>query len=616
MAYLALDTETTGLDWRTERLLGLGYYASEDDKGWLTDPAEIDRFFEERRARGDFFIWCNAPFDRKVLLRAGCSWAPCDLDLKLAADLLPNRPKGLSLEEICWALCRIPPWKEEAVRDAGGQVPIDVTRDYCLTDCRNTLAAAEALIPALEACGQATYYYQRRQPYSDLLTRVEYRGVAFNRAAGEKYHTDLLAEIAALESKLETEGGALVREYEEAEIQKVLVKRKAPPTPQRLEEIRREHAFNWGSDDQVLWLLHFKLGLPCRHPRDRYDKSGTRKIKGGYTIAYKKGDPTISTDEDTLTLYLQQHPLIQVLLDYRHAIKLEGYVAAWMEASEWDGRIHTSFNLTNTETGRTSSSGPNLQQVPKPEHDGGRARGLFMAEPGRKLVIADMRQIEPRLLAHYSKSPTLIRCFELGVDFYSVIAKVAVPACAQTPLPEIKVKHPKERGACKTVGLGWIYNLRAFGTQQIFRKALGTQVSYEEAEGYRRSFFQGLPEVVEFKDTAQQFAEREGYVPTLYGMRSWVKKGSDIQNAVNRVIQPSASDVLLDAQVRLSERLLAEGIDAYLVLTVHDEVVYSVKEEALDRFIPALTEAMTKSVQLRCPLDIELFTGDTWAEKH
>jgi DNA polymerase-1 len=350
--------------------------------------------------------------------------------------------------------------------------------------------------------------------------------------------------------------------------------------------------FNVNSPKQLSEVLFEKLKL-----------SPIKKTKTGY-----------STDEEVLTQLAVQHDLPAEILNYRSLSKLKStYVDALpLLVNPETGRLHTSLNQTVTATGRLSSSEPNLQNIPVKGEWGGRIREVFIADPGCVLLSADYNQIELRILAHFSEDPVFTGAFLRGEDIHMTTAMEIFS------LPAEQISKDMRRVA-KTVNFGIIYGISPFG----LASQLG--ISQQEAKKYIEAYFAKFQGVKVFLDRTTATAREHGYVTTLLGRRRPIpelqsgnptQRGFGERMAMNTPIQGTAADVIKLAMLAVRRRLTAEGSTARMILQVHDELIFEVREPELESVRNAVKEEMERAVALAVPLRVDVGVGKNWREAH
>ena len=362
----------------------------------------------------------------------------------------------------------------------------------------------------------------------------------------------------------------------------------------RLQEAIWEHAgheFNINSPKQLGEVLFDQLMLP----------SG-KKTKTGW-----------STNADVLEKLRGKHPIIEQVLEFRMLTKLKStYADGLLKVISPDGRIHTSFQMTVTATGRLSSTEPNLQNIPIRRALGAQIRKMFVAAPGMTLVDADYSQIELRLLAHISGDETMREAFLSGEDFHSVTASKVF----NVPLSEVT---PTLRSRAKAVNFGIVYGISAFSLAQD----IGVWPS--EAKTYMDAYMEKYHGVRDYMKNIVAQAREDGYVSTLFGRRRALPelKSSNFNMrsfgervALNMPIQGTAADIIKLAMVNVQKRLLAEGMKSRLILQVHDELIVECPEGEADKAAEILRQEMENAVSLAVPLTVDVHAGHSWAEAH
>ena len=349
--------------------------------------------------------------------------------------------------------------------------------------------------------------------------------------------------------------------------------------------------FNILSPKQLGHILFDKLGLPP-----------VKKTKTGW-----------STNVDVLEKLRPRHEIVGRVLDYRQLTKLNStYVEGLGKVIAGDGRIHTSFQNTVTATGRLSSTEPNLQNIPVRTALGAEMRKMFVAPKGRVLVDADYSQIELRLLAHMSGDSAMIAGFNSGVDIHTVTAS-QVFSLPQDAVP------PELRRAAKAVNFGIVYGISAFSLSEDIH------VTVAQAKEYMEKYFEHYAGVRAYMTRVVEQGREDGYVSTLYGRRRWLPelKSSNFNTrsfgervALNMPIQGTAADIIKLAMVKVDARLRAEGLEARLVLQVHDELIVECPDQEADQVRALLQEEMEGVAALSVPLIADAKAGSTWAQCH
>ena len=305
--------------------------------------------------------------------------------------------------------------------------------------------------------------------------------------------------------------------------------------------------------------------------------------------------------------------MIDDILQYRTYQKLNStYVEGLLKVIGEDGRMHSTFNQTEARTGRLSSSEPNMQNIPIRTPLGSRLRKFFVAKPGCTLVDADYSQIELRLLAHISGDESMQHAFLTGQDIHrSTAAKIY-------DLPPEMIT-PALRSSAKAVNFGIVYGIGAFSLSRDIN------VSVKEADQFIKNYLNTFPGVKQYMDDTIQHGREQGYVTTLFGRRralpELASKNHNLRAlgermAMNTPIQGTAADVIKLAMVKVWRRLRAEGLNAKLILQVHDELIVETPESETEQVARILKEEMEGAVQYSVPLTADVNQGKTWLESH
>ena len=421
------------------------------------------------------------------------------------------------------------------------------------------------LKPALVAVKRVTVYETLERPLIAGLAEMEHVGIEVDQNFLAKLSNDFAREMDRLETKLYKLAG---------------------------------EKFNLGSPKQLGEILFDKLSLP-----------GGRRTKTG----------AWSTDADILEgLAAQGHDIPARILEWRQLAKLKSTYSDALPhyINQKTGRVHTSFALAATTTGRLSSIDPNLQNIPIRTEEGRQIRRAFVAPKGRRLISADYSQIELRLLAHIAEVPALSSAFSEGTDIHAMTASEMFGVPVKGMAPDIRRK-------AKAINFGIIYGISAFG--------LGNQlgIARGEADSYIKKYFERFPGIRDYMDATKEFVREHGYVETIFGRRIHIRdvkaKGAahrafGERQAINAPIQGSAADIIRRAMVRLPEALREAGLDAQLLLQVHDELVIEAKEKDANKVCEIACEIMERApfptLQLKVPLIVEARAGANWDEAH
>jgi DNA polymerase-1 len=444
-------------------------------------------------------------------------------------------------------------------------VPIETATEYAAEDADVTLRLWLILKPRMIAENVSTVYETLERPLVKVLARMERRGISIDRQFLSRLSGELAQKQGAVESDIRELAG---------------------------------EALNPGSPKQLGDILFGKMGLP-----------GGTKTKTG---AWSTGARAL---ED---LAEQGHALPQKILDWRQVSKLRStYTDALPDYVNPDTkRVHTSYALASTSTGRLSSSEPNLQNIPIRTEEGRRIRRAFVAAPGMKLVSADYSQIELRLLSEVAEVPTLRKAFQDGTDIHAMTASemFGVP---------VKDMPPDVRRRAKAINFGIIYGISAFG----LANQLG--IEREEAGAYIKKYFERFPGIRDYMEETKAFCRANGYVLTLFGRKCHYPdiKASNAsirafneRAAINARLQGSAADIIRRAMIRIEPELTRAKLNALMLLQVHDELIFEVPENEVADTLPVIKRVMEDAphpaVSLSVPLQVDARAAGNWDEAH
>jgi DNA polymerase-1 len=443
-------------------------------------------------------------------------------------------------------------------------VAIDKATEYAAEDADVTLRLWNVLKPRLAAERVTTVYETLERAMPSVLARMERRGISIDRQVLSRLSGEFAQEQARLEDEIKTLAGEPI---------------------------------NPGSPKQIGDILFGKLGLP----------GGTKTKTGQW-----------STGARELEDLAEQHELPRKILDWRGVSKLRSTYTEALPTyvNPTTHRVHTSYALAATSTGRLSSSEPNLQNIPIRTEDGRKIRKAFVAAPGMKLVSADYSQIELRLLAEVAEVPTLRKAFQDGVDIHAMTASemFGVP---------VKDMPPEVRRRAKAINFGIIYGISAFGL------AAQLGIDKNEAGAYIKKYFERFPGIRAYMDETREFCRDNGYVLTLFGRKCHYPdikasnpsiRAFNERAAINARLQGSAADIIRRAMMRIEPELDAAKLKAQMLLQVHDELIFEVPEKEVAKTLPVIKRVMEEAphpaVALHVPLQVEARAADNWDEAH
>ena len=495
----------------------------------------------------------------RALLEQNMTPALPGFDTALAAYLLDPSKGGSSLEELCARFLGFEALPAVyAAEDARTLLGIAPEALEALAQHSGLLALlAPVLKDKLEAQGMAALLQDMELPLSRVLAEMERAGMAVDGARLEEFGRDLAVRLQAAETEVYTLAG---------------------------------QQFNIGSPKQLGVVLFEELGL----------RAG-KKTKTGY-----------STDADTLEKLRDVHPIIPAVLEWRKLSKLKStYADGLARFIGSDGRIHSTLQQMVTATGRLSSTEPNLQNLPIRREDGSEIRRCFVTKPGWVLVDADYSQIELRILAHIANDTAMQAAFRDGEDIHAVTASQVF----RVPLGEVTSQM---RSRAKAVNFGIVYGISAFSlTDDI-------HVPQKEAQSYIDAYLNHYEGVRTYMERIKEEAREQGYVTTLFGRRRYLPelKSSNFNTrsfgervALNTPIQGTAADVIKLAMVRVRNRLLEEGLQARLVMQIHDELLIEAPEAEVQQVCALLQQEMEGAASLSVKLDAAVSTGENWYDE-
>ena len=587
---VALDTETDSLDAMQANLVGLSLAVAPGKAcyvplqhrggadlfggGLLEGQIPVAEALAALRPlladRGVLKVGHNIKYDQLVLERHGVPVAPID-DTMLISYALDAGATSHGMDRLAEAHLGHKTITYGEVAGTGksqvtfDHVALDKATEYAAEDADVTLRLWLALKPRLVAEGRTTVYETLERPLVAVLARMEARGIAIDRAILARLSGDFAQSLAGLE--------------------------------QEIHELAGE-SFTIGSPKQLGDILFGKMGLP-----------GAKKTATGQ---WATGAGVL---ED---LAEQGHALPARILDWRQLSKLKSTYTDSLpgHVNPQTGRVHTSYALAATTTGRLSSSEPNLQNIPIRTEAGRKIRTAFVAEKGHKLISADYSQIELRILAHMADIPQLRQAFADGVDIHAMTASemFGVPVAGM----------PSEvRRRAKAINFGIIYGISAFG----LANQLG--IGRDEAGAYIRKYFERFPGIRDYMDAMKTQVRAHAQVTTLFGRvchfpavasknpseRAFVER-----QAINAPIQGTAADIIRRAMIRMEPALEAARLDARMLLQVHDELVFEVPDDQVEATLPVITRVMVEApgpaVALAVPLVVEARAAGNWDEAH
>ncbi|MFK7834659.1 MAG: DNA polymerase I [Sulfitobacter sp.] len=589
VGYVAVDTETTGLNEMTADLVGISL-ATEAGKACYIplihkanrgdDLFGGDELAEEQMPLNQALemlkpmledasilkIGQNMKYDAKIFAQIGITVAPFDDTMLMSyaqhAGLHNHGMDTLSERYLNHTPIPIKPLlgsgKSAITFD---KVPLEDAVKYAAEDADITLRLWQFLKPQLHTAQVTKVYETLERPLVPVLAQMERSGIKVDKNTLSQMSNNFAQKMAGLEDEIHTLAG---------------------------------HKFNVGSPAQLGEILFEEMGL-----------EGGKKGKNG----------KYSTGVDVLEDLATEHELPARVLDWRQLSKLKStYTDALQTHINADtGRVHTSYSIAGASTGRLASTDPNLQNIPIRTEEGRRIREAFVAEPGKTLVALDYSQIELRILAHIADIPALKEAFARGDDIHAMTASEMF----DVPMDEMT---PDVRRRAKAINFGVIYGISGFGLARNLR------IPRSEAQGFIDRYFERFPGIRTYMDDTKAFAKEHGYVQTLFGRKIHTpeiaskgpRAGFAARAAINAPIQGTAADVIRRAMIRMPDAIA--DLPAAMLLQVHDELLFEVETGAEDALISAAREVMENAndpvVKLEVKLTVDAGTGGNWAEAH
>lgn len=579
---IAVDTETIGLG-PTARLCGLSFAWRPEagvyvpcrcpDAPCLEEKVVLDTLrpvLEDPRVGKTGH---NIKYDGLVLRNAGVRLRGIRFDSLVAAHLL-DLP-GRSLDDLAMGVLRHktipisdligprPRKKTDTGQRTMDQVPLAEITPYAAEDADLALRMYQALTPKLKLLGMTVLAERVEMPLVEVLVEMEYHGIRLDVAELERQKQELSGRIDALRQQIGDAAGG---------------------------------DFNPDSPKQLAKLLFKKLKLPV-----------IKRTKTGPSTDVEVLERLLETEG----LTAEQLRVPRLIVEYRKLTKLVStYLGALGESvSPRDGRIHASFHQTGTATGRLSSSGPNLQNVPVRTEVGRQIRRAFVAEEGNVLISADYSQIELRILAHLSRDAALTAAFEADQDIHAAVAAQVFGV----PLEQVS---QEQRGHAKVINFGIIYGVTPWGLARRI-DGLDVEGAKKLIADYRRRF----AGIDEFLGKCVEQATQLGYVTTMLGRRRSIPqiksrnpatRALGERLAINSVVQGSAAELMKLAMVNLHRRIEREGLGMKVLLQIHDELVVEAPASDAQRLAEVVREEMQTAMQLRVPLKVEAAIGQDW----
>ncbi|MFQ1808620.1 DNA polymerase I [Aeromonas veronii] len=577
----AFDTETTSLDYMEARIVGVSF-AVEPGKAayvpfghdYLGAPVQLSEAVVLGKLKPlledptRLKVGQNLKYDRNVLLNHDIDLQGIAYDTMLESYVLNSTASRHDMDSLAKRYLGVETTSFEDIAGKGvkqltfNQIELEQAAPYAAEDADITLRLHQTLWGQLEAVpGLARVFSEIELPLLPVLARMELLGTTIDPKLLHQQSQEIELRLAELEKQAHELAG---------------------------------QEFNLSSPKQLGEILFTKLGLPI--------------IK-----KTPKGAP--STAEEVLAELAETYELPQLLMEHRGLAKLKSTYTDKLPLmiKPRTGRVHTSYHQAVAATGRLSSSDPNLQNIPVRNEQGRRIRQAFIPSAGYKLVAADYSQIELRIMAHLSGDKGLLTAFAEGKDIHKATAAEVFGVALDAVTTDM-------RRSAKAINFGLIYGMSAFG----LAKQLG--IGRAEAQKYMDLYFERYPGVLEYMERTRQQAEAQGYVETLFGRRLYLpdiksrnaglRKAAE-RAAINAPMQGTAADIIKRAMINVDGWIRGiEDESIRMLMQVHDELVFEIREEKLEEYTAIIKEKMSAAAELHVSLLVEAGTGDNWDQAH
>ncbi|MDP2944055.1 MAG: DNA polymerase I [bacterium] len=564
----AFDTETSGLDPITAKLLGISFSWKSGEAYFVLASAKrleaLKPILENVKIKK---YGHNLKFDWRVLKNQGIDVAGLEFDTMIASYLLNPSSRQHNLDSLTFTELG---FEKISKADLARSQPTQLTLDfktletdklslYSCEDADFTNRLVVILSKRLKEEKLEDLFSKIEMPLIPILGAMENNGIKMETAPLEKLSLEVAGKLEKLEKAIHKSAGI---------------------------------KFNINSTKQLKEILFEKLAIPT---------DNLKKTKTGF-----------STAEDELAKMRDLHPIIPFIQDYRELNKLQTtYLSALpLMINPKTGRIHTSFNQTITATGRLSSTEPNLQNIPTRTEEGQKIRGAFVAASGYELTSFDYSQIELRLAAHISGDKKMIAAFNDGEDIHSATAAEINGVKAGEVTKQM-------RREAKATNFGIIYGQGPHGLSQ----AAG--ISYARASEFIKKYFIAYPSIKKMMDSSIKKAQKRGYAITLFGRKRplpeitssipAVRRGAE-RMAINTPLQGTAADLIKMAMIEVAKLIEGKETEIKMLLQVHDELIFEIRKDKLETYRPQIKKIMESGLKLRVPIVVEKNTGKSWGE--
>jgi len=572
----AFDLETTALEIHNAEIVGIsvcwddkvsyyipvGHHKAEGQVSWKNFVDNTKRHFANPDVKKS---GQNIKYDISILELHGIAVEGVTFDTMVAAYLLNPDSRSFNLTALAEEFLQLPVIEYDEVTEGAENfsgVSIEAATQYACQDAHYAWLLKGILGPRLEEGGLTKVFEQLEVPLVPVLARMEREGVKVDAKTLESMSAEFAVQLAELEKQIYAHAG---------------------------------QEFNINSTKQLAEIFFEKLGISTK---------GVKKTKTGF-----------STDSSVLEKLAEVHPLPALILEYRSLHKLKStYTDALAQViNPKTGRVHTRLNQTITSTGRLSSSDPNLQNIPVQSEAGRRIRSAFVPEPGKIFIAADYSQIELRLLAHLSGDKNMIAAFNEGTDIHANTAREIMGLGAFDEVSD------EIRRIGKTINFGIVYGMGAFRLS----RELGIPV--HQATSYINNYFARYPRVKEYFAKLEDAAMSNGEVQTIFGRKRVISaidtsgrdSGFAMRAAINAPLQGSAADIIKLAMIKVDSMLRSSGIDAKLILQIHDELLIEAADRGAaenEKLMKSVQDAMEGVMELSVPLKVDAGSGKSWTE--
>ncbi|GFD69926.1 DNA polymerase I [Alteromonas sp. KUL106] len=578
---IAFDTETTSLNYMDAEIVGVSFCIEEGEAAYVPvahdypdAPAQLSRAFVLDALKpileSDQVIKVgqHIKYDKNVLANYDITLNGIGFDTMLESYVLNSTAQRHDMDSLALAYLGHKTIHFEEIAGKGAkqltfnQIQLEEAGPYAAEDADITLRLHNVIWSKLKEIPELkNLLIDVEVPLACVLSRMEQEGVLIDSQKLRQQSQDLAKRITELESEVHEEAG---------------------------------EPFNLGSTKQLQQILFEKMSLPV--------------IK-----KTPKGAP--STSEDVLQELALEYPLPKKIMEYRGLTKLKNTYTDKLPKmiNHRTGRVHTSYHQAVTATGRLSSTDPNLQNIPIRNEEGRRVRQAFVPREGNKFVAADYSQIELRIMAHLSGDKGLLDAFAHGKDIH----KATAAEVFGVPLDEVTTD---QRRSAKAINFGLIYGMSAFGLSKQLN------IPRNEAQKYMDLYFERYPGVLEYMDSTRESAKEKGYVETVFGRRLYLpdikasngarRKGAE-RAAINAPMQGTAADIIKMAMIKVDDWIRKNASDdVTMMMQVHDELVFEIKEDKVDTYVSTITTLMESAATLNVPLVVEAGVGENWDEAH